>query len=80
MKKIICSSGAAHLDAFCKVLAYRDKVKLVVAGKGPADAYLKEYAGNLGIYNRVYFAGFVDDPTRNKLYKCADVALSLIHI
>lgn len=62
------------LDAFCKVLAYRDKVKLVVAGKGPADAYLKEYAGNLGIYNRVYFAGFVDDPTRNKLYKCADVA------
>lgn len=63
------------LDAFSKVLAYRDKTKLVIAGKGPAAPYLKEHAQALGIYNRVFFAGFVDDSTRNRLYKCSDVAV-----
>lgn len=63
------------LDAFLKALAYKDNLKLIVAGKGPATADLKAYASNLGIYNRVFFAGFVDDITRNKLYKCSDVAV-----
>lgn len=63
------------IDAFAKVLAYYDKAKLVIAGKGPADSYLRDRARALGIYHRIYFAGFIDDPTRNKLYKCADVAV-----
>ena len=63
------------IEAFAKVLAYYDKAKLVVAGKGPADPYLRHLAQSLGIYNRIYFAGFVDDATRNRLYKCADIAV-----
>ena len=63
------------IEAFAKVLAYYDKAKLVVAGKGPADPYLRHLAQSFGIYNRIYFAGFVDDATRNRLYKCADIAV-----
>ncbi|NLG79200.1 MAG: glycosyltransferase family 4 protein [Firmicutes bacterium] len=63
------------IEAFAKVLAYYDKAKLVIAGKGPADSYLRHLAQSLGIYQRIYFAGFVDDATRNRLYKCADVAV-----
>ncbi len=63
------------IEAFAKVLAYYDKAKLVIAGRGPADPYLRSRAQALGIYHRVYFAGFVDDPTRNRLYRCADVAV-----
>ncbi len=63
------------IEAFAKVLAYHNKAKLVVAGKGPADSYLRHLGHSLGIPHRIYFAGFVDDATRNRLYKCADVAV-----
>ncbi|MDI7247083.1 MAG: glycosyltransferase family 4 protein [Bacillota bacterium] len=63
------------IEAFAKVLAYNDKAKLVIAGKGPADSHLRHLAGSLGIQHRIYFAGFVDDATRNRLYRCADIAV-----
>ncbi|HHV63111.1 MAG TPA: glycosyltransferase family 4 protein [Firmicutes bacterium] len=63
------------IEAVPKILHYWNKSKVVIAGKGPADAYLKDRARSLGVYDRIYFTGYIDDDTRNRLYKCADVAV-----
>lgn len=63
------------VQAMPKVLAHYGKAKLVVAGKGPAMDYLKSLASQLGIWDRVYFTGYIDDDVRNKLYKAADLAV-----
>lgn len=63
------------LDAFSRVLAIEPKAKLVIAGKGPYLDELRHRAYQLGIYNRIYFTGYIDDNTRNALYKSADVAV-----
>ncbi len=63
------------LDAIPKVLSYYPKVKFIVAGRGPAEDYLKNKAKDLGIYERVYFTGYIDDATRDCLYREAAVAV-----
>lgn len=63
------------LDAFSRVLATEPKAKLVIAGKGPYLDELRHRAYQLGIYNRIYFTGYIDDDTRNALYKSADIAV-----
>jgi glycogen(starch) synthase len=63
------------LDALPRVLAANSKVKLVIAGKGGYCDELRHRAYQLGIYHRIYFAGFIDDNTRNALYQCADVVV-----
>ncbi len=63
------------LEALPRVLAANPKVKLVIAGKGPYLDELKHRAYQLGIYHRIYFAGYVDDNTRNALFQSADVAV-----
>ncbi|HHY46826.1 MAG TPA: glycosyltransferase family 4 protein, partial [Firmicutes bacterium] len=74
--RLVHEKGAHVLvDAVPKILHYWDKAKVVIAGKGPQDAYLKDRARELGVFNRIYFTGFIDDETRSKLYRCADVAV-----
>jgi glycogen(starch) synthase len=63
------------LDAYSRVLGVEPNTKLVIAGKGPYLDELKHRAYQLGIYHRVYFAGYIDDDTRNALYKAATVAV-----
>lgn len=63
------------LEALPRVLAVNPKVKLVIAGKGAYLDELRHRAYQLGIYNRIYFTGYIDDNTRNALYKCADIAV-----
>ncbi|NLY74429.1 MAG: glycosyltransferase family 4 protein [Firmicutes bacterium] len=63
------------LEALPRVLAVEPRVKLVIAGKGPYLDELKHRAYQLGIYQRIYFTGYIDDNTRNALYQCADVAV-----
>jgi glycogen(starch) synthase len=63
------------LDAFSRVLGVEPGAKLVIAGKGPYLDALKHRAYQLGIYSRVYFTGYIDDDTRNALYKSATVAV-----
>jgi glycogen(starch) synthase len=63
------------INAMPKVLAHFGKAKLVISGKGPAMDYLKSLASQLGIWEKVYFTGYVDDETRNNLYKAADIAV-----
>ncbi len=63
------------LEALPRVLAVEPMVKLVIAGKGPYLDELRHRAYQLGIYNRIYFTGYIDDNTRNALFQCADVAV-----
>lgn len=67
----------AHLliEALPRILAACPQAKLVIAGQGPAEAHLKNRAWALGVAHKVYFAGYVDDATRNALYKTAEVAV-----
>lgn len=63
------------LEALPRVLAVEPRVKLVISGKGPYLDELRHRAYQLGIYNRIYFTGYIDDNTRNALFQCADVAV-----
>ncbi len=63
------------LEAMPWILRRYPKVKLIVAGRGGHEQELRDHARRLGIYNRVYFAGYLDDRTRNSLYRLADAAV-----
>ncbi len=63
------------IDAIPKILHYYDRVKFIIAGRGPAEEYLKNKAGDLGIADRIYFTGYIDDETRDFLYREAAVAV-----
>lgn len=62
------------IDAFKKLLHDCPKAKLLIVGGGDRT-WLKDQAADLGISDRVYFTGFVDDETLLKLYRVADVAV-----
>ena len=63
------------IDAVPKVLHYYSNAKFVIAGRGPAEDYLRNKAVDMGIANRIYFTGYIDDRTRDFLYREADVAV-----
>jgi glycogen synthase len=63
------------IDAVPKVLSFCPETKFIIAGKGPQLDYLKWKVWNLGISDKVYFTGYVNDENLNKLYKCVDVAV-----
>lgn len=63
------------IEAIPRVLQAYPGVKFVIAGKGPALEHLKGRAAQLGVSHKVYFTGYIDDATRNGLYKCAEVAV-----
>lgn len=63
------------LDAMPKILSYYPEAKVVVAGKGPYEEHLRHRTRELGISHRVHFAGYIDDATRNQLYREATVTV-----
>lgn len=63
------------LDAAPLILHQHPKTKFVIAGEGPCKEGLMEQSRHLGIDHNVYFAGFVDDYTRNHLYRSAAAAV-----
>lgn len=63
------------LDAAPEVLARYPQTKFIIAGKGPYLGALKRQAEALGIANRVYFTGYINDYGRNSLYSWSDVAV-----
>ncbi len=74
--RLVHEKGAHILiDAIPKILHYYAKTKFIIAGKGPAADYLKNKARDMGIYDRIYFTGYIDDATRDFLYREADVAV-----
>ena len=63
------------LDAAPEILANHPQTKFVISGKGPYEPSLKHQAAMLGISNRVYFTGYINDDVRNSLYSWSDVAV-----
>ncbi len=63
------------LDSVPKILTRSTQTKFVIAGKGPHEGALRHQVNNMGIADRVYFTGYIDDDTRNSLYSWASVAV-----
>ena len=56
------------MRAFAAVAGEYPALKYVIAGGGPEEPALKRLAREIGLEDRVVFAGAVDDPTRNTLF------------
>jgi len=63
------------IEAFKDLLPIVPEAKLIVVGKGPEEMYLRDYARRLGLEQKVYFTGFIEDDIRNQLYKLCQVAV-----
>ena len=56
-----------------KVLEHEKNVKFVIAGSGDMEAFIIEKAAELGIADKVLFAGFLNQEDVDRAYKMADV-------
>jgi glycogen(starch) synthase len=63
------------IDAIPKILHYHPNTKFIVAGKGPHEINLKRQTKKMGIEQHIYFTGYINDNTRNNIYKFSDVAV-----
>jgi glycosyltransferase involved in cell wall biosynthesis len=63
------------VEAAPRVLAQVPAAKFVVAGRGPMLGHLRHRAWELGVGEKVLFAGFVSDADRNRLFCLADCAV-----
>lgn len=62
------------LNAAPKILANYPNVKFVIAGRGPCLDELKGLTNYLGLSQKVYFTGYLNDVQITKMYKAIDVA------
>ncbi|NLJ79798.1 MAG: glycosyltransferase family 4 protein [Firmicutes bacterium] len=63
------------LEAAPKILENHPQAKFILAGRGPCTEELKQKSSSLGLEAKVLFAGFIDDKTRNSLYRLASAAV-----
>ncbi len=63
------------IGAMPNVLSKMPNVKLIIVGEGGMKESLQREAYELGVSDKVLFAGFVDDETLRLLYKISDVAV-----
>ena len=76
MGRLVYEKGIQHLiSAMPKILDHYHDVKLVIAGKGGMLDELKAQANNLGISQKVYFAGYLNSKDVQKMYRCADISV-----
>jgi glycosyltransferase involved in cell wall biosynthesis len=61
------------VQAMPRILTQRPNVKLVVAGTGDSVGTNRQLAHNLGVGAQCYFAGFIPDDVRDRLFRVADV-------
>lgn len=62
------------LNAAPKILANYPNVKFVIAGRGPCLDELKGLTNYLGLNQKVYFTGYLNDVQITKMYKAIDIA------
>lgn len=73
--RIVNEKGIQILfEAAPKIIANYPNVKFVIAGRGPFMDELKRQADYLGISQKVYFTGYLNDVQITKMYKAIDVA------
>lgn len=74
--RLVYEKGIQNLiAAMPKILNRYHDSKLVICGKGGMIDELRKEVSNLGIDNKIYFAGYCDLSKIKKIYKCADVAV-----
>lgn len=74
--RLVYEKGIQYLiGAMPKILQNYHDAKLVICGRGGMMDELRGEVHNLGIDNKVYFAGYCDSKKVQKMYKCADVAV-----
>ncbi|MBQ3408350.1 MAG: glycosyltransferase family 4 protein [Clostridia bacterium] len=74
--RLVYEKGIQNLiSAMPKILDRYNDAKLVVAGKGGMIDELRNQVDYMGIQNKVYFTGYLDSESVQKMYKCADVAV-----
>lgn len=61
------------ISAAKKCLEFDPNIKFVIAGTGDMEGYLIEKVAEMGISDKVLFAGFVGDDDLDKMYQMADV-------
>ena len=64
-----------ELDMVVRAMQSID-AKLLIAGKGPAKADIERLVNELGLQNKVVFAGYVPDSELPAYYNAADIAVS----
>ena len=74
--RLVYEKGVQNLiSAMPKILDKYNDAKLVIAGKGGMIDELRNQVNYMGIQNKVYFTGYLDSESVQKMYKCADVAV-----
>ena len=63
------------LDAAPKILGRFPEARFIVAGTGPYEEHLRARTRERGLEHRVYFAGYVNDQIRNRLFQQSKVAV-----
>ncbi|MBD3164384.1 glycosyltransferase [Candidatus Woesearchaeota archaeon] len=61
------------IQAAKKCLEFDPGIKFIIAGTGDMEGYIIEKAAELGIADKVLFAGFVSNDDLDKMYQMADV-------
>jgi glycosyltransferase involved in cell wall biosynthesis len=56
------------IQAFANVARSHDRLRYVIVGEGPEKPALQRLAAELGVADRITFAGAVDDATRDTLF------------
>lgn len=73
--RMVPEKGAGVLLEAVPQLLKRHNVRVVLAGSGPMRPELERRAAEMGLKDRVHFAGFIDDSMARALYRYADVAV-----
>lgn len=76
MGRLVYEKGVQYLiGAMPKILERYHDAKLVIAGKGGMINELKQEVYNLGLGNKVCFAGYMNGKDVGKMYKAADISV-----
>ncbi len=74
--RLVYEKGVHRLvEAAPQIFAECPTARLIIAGKGPEAEHLKQQAAELGLSDRINFAGFISDEERNCFYKTAACAV-----
>lgn len=63
------------LEAAPQIISQFPQARFVIAGTGPFENYLKSRTRELGLEAKISFTGYIDEYTKNELYRSAAVAV-----
>ncbi len=76
VRRLVHRMGLEHLlDGFALIASRHPDALLVIAGKGPLSAELRQWSWKLGLENRVRFTGYLPDEDLPGAYSAADFSV-----